>query len=283
MRTATKKAATFGATLWVPEFLRLEKFELHSLMGILRDPLTTHVYMLLLMHADLKTGEFNGNPCGYHRLQELCTPPQPERGARMAAPTIKQIRRCIDDLIALALVKRDAVQNALQGTLKLWLQPRKKTATPEQLEGRVQGRGKNDAKPAPARVAAAPENDSGQVSGHGFHEFNTSFNGSNTCELSTPAEGFNRPPEGAQNGPQEPAPGQVEAAPLMAETASAKAERTKHLRAEVQRLKELNKLKQPSISKRGFQGGSTPATDSTGIQDAPGWRRPVLNPELMGG
>ena len=249
MRAATKTAATFGATLYVPEFLRLERYEIGTLLNVLRDPLTTHAYLLMLAHADFETGEFLG---GYHRLQELCTPPQPERGARMAGPTYKQLRRVVDDLIALALVTRDAMQNALQGQLRLHLAARKKKSTSEQLGGRVQGTVKQAAKPASMRVPAASPADSGQVSGHGSHGFNTSFNGSTDSDLSTPEEDINTPPEGAQNGPQGAAPSQVEASPLMASMAGEIAEQVKQdRRAELIRLKGLMGVKQPSISEGG--------------------------------
>ena len=78
---------TLPATLLVPKFLRFERNELQSLYHSLRDPLVTHVYGLLLLHTDFKTGEFLG---GYHRLMELCTPPQPERATRGADVMVSQ-------------------------------------------------------------------------------------------------------------------------------------------------------------------------------------------------
>jgi hypothetical protein len=125
--------ATLPATLFVPEFIRLERTELGQLLHVLRDPLVTHVYMLLLVHTDFKTGEFLG---GYHRLIELCTPPQPERGKRRAGPSMWQLRRVIDDLVAVLLVWRNSRQNAAQAQLRLKVIPREKTSTPMQLDRR---------------------------------------------------------------------------------------------------------------------------------------------------
>ena len=213
MRAATKKEATFGATLWAPEFLRLEKFEIQTLLHVLRDPLTTHAYLLMLAGSVFETGEFLG---GYHDLIALSTPPKPERGARMPGPTYDQLRRVIKDLEGIALAMRDTTQNKLQGQLRLKLTARMKKRTPEQIQPKVQPKGKTQEKPAPMRVAEALPVDSTHELAHGVHGVNTSFNGSTDCDLSTTAGGFNRPPEGAQNGPHGPVTGQVEASPLMA-------------------------------------------------------------------
>ena len=145
MRAATKKRATFGAALHVPEFLQFEKYELQTMLNVLRDPLTSHVYLLLLAGSDFKTGEFLG---GYHRLMELCTPPQPERGARRAGPTYDQLRRVIDDLTKVSLAKRDTAKNHDQGQLRLQLIPREKIGTPVRIDPMIQpmvSDGKNQA------------------------------------------------------------------------------------------------------------------------------------------
>lgn len=122
---------TKTATLFVPDFLTKYREELRVLLHVLHDPLVTHVYELLLAHCDLKTGEYQGG--GYHRLIELSTPPQPERGRRRVGPTMKQMRDAVDDLVHHGLVRRDA-KNSAQGTLRLWLTPRLRPELPVPLK-----------------------------------------------------------------------------------------------------------------------------------------------------
>ncbi|NVO07179.1 MAG: hypothetical protein HXX19_15240, partial [Rhodoferax sp.] len=59
-------------TLFAPEFLRLEHMELQALLNNLRDPLTVHLFLLIVSQSNFKTGELITN---YPRLIELCTPP----------------------------------------------------------------------------------------------------------------------------------------------------------------------------------------------------------------
>lgn len=119
------------ATLHAPEFLRFEHVELQALLNKLRDPLATQLFLLIVTQADFATGELQTN---YARLIELCTPPQPERGKRMPAPSLWQVRRALDWLIEARLVKRDAARNEAQGTLRLYvrrrLKPVRKNARP---------------------------------------------------------------------------------------------------------------------------------------------------------
>lgn len=109
------------ATLFAPEFIRFDQVELQALLNRLRDPITIAIYFLLVTQCDFKTGVLVTN---YPRLIELCTPPQPERGKRLAAPTLWQVRRAIDWLESARLVKRDAAKNEAQGTLRLRVRPR---------------------------------------------------------------------------------------------------------------------------------------------------------------
>lgn len=111
------------ATLHAPKFLQLEQLELRALLNQCRDPLCVHLFLLIVSQADFATGELQTN---YARLIELCTPPAPERGRRMAAPSIDQVRRALEWLIASNLVKRDAARNEAQGTLRLYVRRRKK-------------------------------------------------------------------------------------------------------------------------------------------------------------
>lgn len=111
------------ATHHAPEFLRLEHVELRVLMNVLRCPLATQIFMLVLAESDFKTGELVTN---YARLIELCTPPAPERGRRVPGPTLKQVRNAVADLIAYNLVKRNAAKNEAQQMLRLYVRKRSK-------------------------------------------------------------------------------------------------------------------------------------------------------------
>lgn len=122
------------AAMDVPDFLRLDKGELHHLLALLRDPLLTHVYFVLVANSVFKTGEFLGT---YARLMDLCTPPAPERGRRRPGPTYKQLRRVVDDLVRFKLARRGEF-NESQGQLRLHLQPRSgNKPAPARSAGRV--------------------------------------------------------------------------------------------------------------------------------------------------
>ncbi|MCM2250835.1 MAG: hypothetical protein NDJ19_00610 [Ramlibacter sp.] len=111
----------------VPEFLRLDHAELAALLGKLRDPLCTHVFILVLAHGLFENGEFLG---GYARLMDLCRPSHPERGTRRPGPSMKQIRRAVADLIGMGLLSRDAGANKAQGQLRLRAMPRQTKLRP---------------------------------------------------------------------------------------------------------------------------------------------------------
>lgn len=122
--------APLPATIFVPDFMRLEAHELHQLMNCLRDPLAVHLYLLLLVQMQYTSGEFSSS---YARLMELCTPPAPERGRQRPGPTYKQVRTALDSLITAGLVVR-GLKNAEQGELRLHLQSRQKPAKTAQIE-----------------------------------------------------------------------------------------------------------------------------------------------------
>lgn len=126
------------ATIFCPDFLRFEHIELQALLNGLRDPLTVHLFFLIATQADFKTGELLTN---YDRLIELCTPSNPERGRRMTAPTLKQVRRALDWLQGSNLIKRDLARNEAQGMLRIRIRKRAKPevskVTPKSKEGRV--------------------------------------------------------------------------------------------------------------------------------------------------
>lgn len=110
------------AAIHLPDFMRLDGLELVSLMHVLRDPLATSLYLLLLVQMNYTEGHFLGS---YARLMDLLTPPKPERGRRRAGPSYKQIRNALDALVSVDLVRRGR-DNEAQGQLRLWLAPRVK-------------------------------------------------------------------------------------------------------------------------------------------------------------
>jgi hypothetical protein len=129
------------ATLWVPKFVTLWDEELHQLLHCLRLPLITHVYLLIRVQADFKTGHFMlGDGPGYDRLMELCSPPKGERGRPPEAPSRGQVRRAVDLLIKVGLLGREGDRNAAQGQLRLWHWLPVPEDTLRQLSGRVSGR-----------------------------------------------------------------------------------------------------------------------------------------------
>ncbi len=121
------------ATIFLPDFLRLDRAELTPLLRC-GDPLTIALYLLLRAQCDFTTGEIATN---YPRLQELLTPPQPERGRRPAGPTLKQVRRAMDWLDGMKLTARKLDRNEAQGTLRIRVTGQFKKATPKRIEGRV--------------------------------------------------------------------------------------------------------------------------------------------------
>lgn len=86
--------------------------------------------MLIRGHSVFETGEFLGSYAG---LMELCTPPQPERGKRRPGPSMKVLRRSIDDLVAHGVLER-GLKNLEQGQLRLFVKllAFKITGTPNQ-------------------------------------------------------------------------------------------------------------------------------------------------------
>ncbi len=113
------------ATLFAPDFIQFNHVELKALLNTLRDPLTVHLYFLIVSQSDFKTGQLITN---YKRLEELCTPPQPERGKRLKGPSLEQIRRALRWLEQSNLVKRNTEANEAQGTLRLYVRSREKVA-----------------------------------------------------------------------------------------------------------------------------------------------------------
>ena len=113
----------------------MEAPELNLFFNVLRDPLCFQLYMLIRSHSVFETGEFLGSYAG---LIELCTPPQPERGKRRPGPSMKVMRRSIDDLVRHGTMERGC-KNLEQGRLRLFVKllTFKNTGTPNGKEGRV--------------------------------------------------------------------------------------------------------------------------------------------------
>ena len=233
------KTTTLPAGLFVPDFLLLDNQELNVLFNVLRNTLTTHVHVLLVMHSNFATGEFLG---GYHRLMELCRPPQPERGKRLPGPSLQQVRRAIQDLINQGIVMRNAALNAAQGQLRLFLKPREQKSTSGELHNRKYNRDAKGPKPVSMRVSKGSKEKTEQDMQQGYQEgINTpispqkpSYPQAATPQQKKPAPAavqaykasldkiykiaddktINRPPRGVKNGPH--GGSQVAAARLMA-------------------------------------------------------------------
>lgn len=124
------------ATIFTPEFIQLGHVELQPLLNGLRDPLCSHLLLLIVTQGDFKTGHL---VTSYARLIELCTPPQPERGRRLAGPTLKEMRRALEWLEGARLIKRDKAENAAQGMLKLSVR-RREAVKPKRTSVRKEGR-----------------------------------------------------------------------------------------------------------------------------------------------
>lgn len=114
---ASGGSAPLPATFFPARYLNTENPELCLFFNVLRDPLCTHLYLLIEGHSDFKTGEILTT---YARLMELCTPPQPERGRRRPGPTMAVIRRAVDDLVRFGAMRR-GTKNEEQGQLRLWI------------------------------------------------------------------------------------------------------------------------------------------------------------------
>ena len=120
--------APLPATYFGPKYIHLDNPEICALLGHLRDPICTQLYLLIRGHSVFETGEFLGSYAG---LMEMCTPPQPERGKRRLGPSMWTMRRSIDDLVRFGLLQRGSTNEA-HGQLRLWvtLLPIKNTVTP---------------------------------------------------------------------------------------------------------------------------------------------------------
>lgn len=111
------------ATIRPPEFLILRTAELARLLNVLRDDLSTRLYLILLAESEFDSGEVLTS---YARLMDLCAPPVPEKGRRRPGPTYKQMRCAVDRLVDVGLLRRNATTNEAQGMLRLKVPRRKK-------------------------------------------------------------------------------------------------------------------------------------------------------------
>ena len=113
-------------TLYVPDFLRLDRAELFTLLQQIREPLVSHVFLLVLANCVFETGEFLGS---YARLISLSTPEREGPGRKVIRPTMKQMRRAVDVLVDMHLLRR-GLKNEEQGQLRLRATPRKEARKP---------------------------------------------------------------------------------------------------------------------------------------------------------
>lgn len=142
MTTKTRNAPAAGASggrdplpavYRAPRFINREQGELHVLHNNLRDPLCTHLLNIIESYIVFETGEFLGS---YAALIDLCTPPQPERGPRRKGPSMRVIRRAIDDLEHAGLLRRGS-KNMEHGQLRLFVTKLASKPAPKPKAGRV--------------------------------------------------------------------------------------------------------------------------------------------------
>lgn len=120
---ASGGAPVRDAEIWLPDFLRFDHAEMQAVLGT-RHANTMALYWLVVAHSDFSTGEFLG---GYARLIALLTPRAPKRGPRPAGPTMWDVRKAVDNLVKLHVLKRGAT-NEEQGQLRLYCHPRDEAA-----------------------------------------------------------------------------------------------------------------------------------------------------------
>lgn len=113
--------APMPATIFAPKYLSLYQRELMVLLNVLRNPLATHLFFLLVSQCDFTTGK---QTTSYARLQSLCADPTPERGRKRPAATLKQVRNALDDLQKYKLIKRNLEHNQAQGVLQIFVKKR---------------------------------------------------------------------------------------------------------------------------------------------------------------
>lgn len=110
------------ATIFAPEFLRFYQRELMVLLNVLRNPLATHLFFLLVSQADFNTGK---QATSYARLQSLCSDPSPERGRKRKPCSLQQVRTALTELEKYKLIARNLAHNQAQGTLEISVKKRK--------------------------------------------------------------------------------------------------------------------------------------------------------------
>lgn len=120
---ASRGAPVRDAEIWLPDFIRFDHAEMQAVIGT-KSATTIALYWLVVAHSDFSTGEFLG---GYARLIALLTPDAPRRGPRPAGPTMWDVRKAVDQLVKLHVLKRGTT-NEEQGQLRLFCHPRDERA-----------------------------------------------------------------------------------------------------------------------------------------------------------
>lgn len=127
------------------------------------------VMWLIINHSDFKTGWFMGS---YKRLQELMTPPKPERGPQPKGPSLQEVRSAIDKLIAAGVLWRDA-SNLHNKQLRLRVWPRDVEAASADLTNSYLNRAEKRLHPAFTRVPRRSRGETKQLSQQGYQQLNS--------------------------------------------------------------------------------------------------------------
>ena len=121
---ASGGAPVRDADLYVPEFVRFDRAEMQAVLNT-RCAVTIALYWIVVASSDFSDGEWMGR--NYARLISLLTPPKPRRGPGSAGPTMWQVRKAVDNLVALHVLRK-GLDNEAQGVLRLYCHPRDEAA-----------------------------------------------------------------------------------------------------------------------------------------------------------
>lgn len=123
-------------------FILISRDERDRLRGL--GCLALGLFVALLERSNYRSGR---GVTGWGELVNALTPDQPERGARLPAPTRHQLEHMLRKLEALGLVARDKGANEQRGKLFFQLAPRTGLSAPAEQSQRVRQRVQQAAKP----------------------------------------------------------------------------------------------------------------------------------------
>ena len=159
---------THLATFKSPDFVLFHGREVDAVINT-GSPVVAMLMLLIIGHSTFKTGWFLGS---YKRLQELMTPPKPERGPSDPGPSIQQVRTAIDKLIAAGVLWRDA-SNLHNKQLRLRVWPRDVQAASVDLTNSYLNRAEKSLHPAFTRVSRRSRVETKQLSQQGYQQLNS--------------------------------------------------------------------------------------------------------------